>query len=96
MNCERVHQHLVSYLYGDLSAGSGYNAISRDREFGIAFLNEFSDRLLFGTDIANVPQETPIVGYLDELRDAGAISDEVYERVTWKNANRVLGLDLTD
>jgi uncharacterized protein len=80
-------------LWGDLSAGSGYNAISRDRSFGAAFLEEFNDRLLFGTDIANVPQETPIVRYLDDLRASRAISDETYERVTWKNARRVLALE---
>lgn len=28
-------------LYGDLSAGSGFNAISRDLEFGCAFLEQF-------------------------------------------------------
>jgi len=39
-------------LYGDLSARSGYNAISRDPEFGIEFMEEFQDRLCFGTDIA--------------------------------------------
>ena len=80
-------------LYGDLSAGSGYNAISRDREFGASFLEEFSDRLLFGTDIANLNQKTPIVGYLDELLANGSISKETYEMVTWKNAVRILRLE---
>ena len=28
-------------LLGDLSAGSGLNAIMRDRKFGISFLNDF-------------------------------------------------------
>ena len=81
-------------LHGDLSAGSGYNAISRDREFGAYFIEEFSDRLLFGTDIANLDQKTPIIGYLDELLAEGAISEDTYEKVTWKNAVRVLRLEL--
>ncbi|MCM8758718.1 MAG: amidohydrolase family protein, partial [Candidatus Omnitrophica bacterium] len=38
-------------LLGDLSAYSGFNAISRDPVYGIDFLNEFQDRLFFGTDI---------------------------------------------
>ena len=42
-------------LHGDLSAGSGHNALSRDPAFGVRFLNEFQDRLYFGTDIATTP-----------------------------------------
>ncbi|MFY0652255.1 MAG: amidohydrolase [Cyclobacteriaceae bacterium] len=37
-------------LYGDLSANSGLNAVTRDPKFGVKFLNDFSDKLLFGTD----------------------------------------------
>ena len=92
----RVPELMREYpnLHGDLSAGSGYNAISRDREFGARFLEEFQDRLYFGTDIANVPQELPLVGYLRELRDEGLISETVYEKVGWRNAARLLGLDV--
>ncbi len=79
-------------LHGDLSAGSGFNAISRDPEFGYAFLEEFQDRLCFGTDIANVPQELPIVAYFDRLRREEAISAEALEKITWRNAVRLLGV----
>jgi predicted TIM-barrel fold metal-dependent hydrolase len=37
-------------LYADLSANSALNALSRDRDFGRAFLIDFQDRLLFGRD----------------------------------------------
>jgi uncharacterized protein len=37
-------------LYGDLLANSGLNAVTRDPEVGLKFLNDFSDKLLFGTD----------------------------------------------
>jgi predicted TIM-barrel fold metal-dependent hydrolase len=37
-------------LYADLSANSAFNALSRDRDFGRAFLIEFQDRFLFGRD----------------------------------------------
>lgn len=37
-------------LWGDLSAGSGANALERDRAFGREFLIRRSNRLLFGTD----------------------------------------------
>ena len=81
-------------LHGDLSAGSGFNAISRDPEFGYQFLEEFQDRLYFGTDIANDPQELPIVPYFHELREKQLISPEAFERITWQNADRLLDLGL--
>lgn len=38
-------------LYGDLSAGGGANAVMRDPDFGIRFMERFKDRLMFGTDV---------------------------------------------
>jgi len=81
-------------LVGDLSAGSGFNAISRDPEFGCAFMEEFKERLCFGTDIANVPQGLPIVAYFAELKAKGLISAEAHENISWRNADRVLRLGL--
>jgi len=46
-------------LWGDLSAGSGANAFSRDRTFGQTFLIRHSDRLMFGTDYLKPGQEVP-------------------------------------
>ncbi len=37
-------------LYADLSAGSGYNALSRDEEFTAGFLQRHRKKLLFGSD----------------------------------------------
>ncbi len=37
-------------VYGDLSAGSGLNALLRDEEHAQAFLKRHQDRLLFGSD----------------------------------------------
>jgi len=81
-------------LLGDLSAGSGFGAISRDPEFGYRFMEEFQDRLFWGTDIANVPQDLPIVDYFKTLEADELISDEVCEKITWRNANRLLDLGL--
>ncbi len=81
-------------LHGDLSAGSGFNAISRDPEFGYAFMEEFHDRLYWATDIANDPQQTPIVEYFQKLKQEGLIPRDVYEDITWRNANRLLKLGL--
>lgn len=81
-------------LYGDLSGFSGFNAISRDPEFGYTFMEEFQDRLCWGTDIANVPQTLPIVAYFHKLASETLISHEAYEKITWQNANRLLDLEL--
>ncbi|MBN2562098.1 MAG: amidohydrolase family protein [Phycisphaerae bacterium] len=81
-------------LLGDLSAGSGYNAISRDPEFGYQFMEEFQDRLFWGTDIANDPQELPIVDYFKKLETENLISRAAHDKITWKNANRLLDLGL--
>jgi Predicted metal-dependent hydrolase of the TIM-barrel fold len=41
---------LYPNLYCDLSARSGYNALSRDHEYAVKFLLEFQDRIMFGRD----------------------------------------------
>lgn len=81
-------------LHGDLSAGSGFTAISRDPEFGYQFMEEFQDRLCWGTDIANVPQQLPIVDYFRKLQAEKLISPAAYAKITWQNANRLLKLGL--
>jgi len=83
-----------SNLYGDLSAGSGHNAITRDEEAGLAFLERFQDRLFFGTDICYPGQELMQCEWFPRAREEGKIAEEVYEKVTWRNLNRVLELRL--
>jgi predicted TIM-barrel fold metal-dependent hydrolase len=80
-------------LYADLSAGSGYNAISRDQEFGIVFLEEFQDRLMFGTDLDFPSQEIPQLKYIKQLRDDRRISKKTYDKIMHENARKVLRLD---
>lgn len=80
-------------LHGDLSAGSGFNAISRDPEFGYRFLEEFQDRLYFGTDIANAPQDLPIVEYFDTLRAQRILDTKILDKIEWRNAQTLLGID---
>jgi predicted TIM-barrel fold metal-dependent hydrolase len=82
-------------LYGDISAGSGHNALTRDPEYGIAFLNEFQDRLLFGTDesFGRPELRMPHQAFLGGLLEEGKISQEVYDKITHRNALRVLGME---
>jgi len=90
----RTVQLLKQYpnLYADLSAGSGFNAISRDPEFGYWFFEECQDKLLFGTDICHVNQQVDIVPYINTARAEGHISETAYAKITQKNAERVLGV----
>lgn len=75
-------------LHGDLSAGSGFNAISRDPEFGYKFLEEFQDRLHYGTDHAKVP----FVEYFKNLKAKHLISDAAYEKITYTNSSKLLNV----
>ncbi|MCD4824411.1 MAG: amidohydrolase family protein, partial [Phycisphaerae bacterium] len=61
-------------LYGDLSAGSGCNALARDEEYAVKFLNEFQDRLFFGTDICAPDTPAPLVDLLIKFRDEKKIT----------------------
>ncbi len=79
-------------LYGDLSAGSGCNALARDPKYAVKFLNEFQDRLLFGTDICAPDTPTPLVDFLLDLRKKKKISKKVFEKIARKNAAKLLGL----
>lgn len=79
-------------LYGDLSANSGYNALARDEGYAARFLDEFQDRLLFGTDICAPDTPTPLVDLLARMRDAAQISETVFHKVTRENAVQLLGL----
>jgi predicted TIM-barrel fold metal-dependent hydrolase len=79
-------------LYGDLSAGSGYNALSRDPEHAVVFLEEFQDRLLFGTDICAPDGGTPLVDFLLGLRDESGLSRAAFRKIARENAVRLLGL----
>ena len=79
-------------LYADLSAGSGYNALTRDPKAGIRFIKEFQDRLMFGTDVcfANFQSPTPIQVYLDKLVFEGTIDRAVYDKIAYINGLGVL------
>ncbi len=75
-------------LYCDISANSGSNAlINHDK--GISFINEFQDRILFGTDIYAKGQYFPIKDYLEELLKDGKISQEIYDKIFSKNFEKL-------
>jgi len=75
-------------LYGDLSAGSGNNAITRDMEWGREFLIRRADRLLFGTDYLGVGQDVPQLNSLEKFN----LPDDVTRKIYRANAEKVLNL----
>jgi uncharacterized protein len=73
-------------LYGDLSARSGYTALTRDPAFGLDFLERRQDQLLFGTDVLAPEQALPIVEFLRTC----AISENARQKICSQNALRLL------
>ena len=92
----RIPQLMRKYpnLYGDLSAGSGNNALARDLDYAGKFLTEFQDRIMYGVDIC-APKG--YVSTLDQtmktLLRTGRISTTVYKKVARENQIRILGLE---
>ena len=81
-------------LYGDLSANSGANAIMRDPDFGARFIEEFSDRLMYGCDICanNNTHQYRFNDYLNKMLEDKMISEENYKKIVRENAIRVFNL----
>lgn len=79
-------------LYVDLSAHSGLSAISRDLDYTAGFFEEFSDRILYGTDICFADQYAGQSDFMNKMLDDGRISEEIYDKITRKNALRLLKL----
>lgn len=75
-------------LYGDLSAFSAFNAISRDPEFGREFLIRRADRMLFGTDYLTPDQEVPQLDFYRRLD----LPADVQQKIFRDNVRRVLKL----
>lgn len=79
-------------LYGDLSANSGGRAIMRDPYFGLQFLETYADRLFFATDMLTSDMVYPLGDWLDEQVANGKLSQETYDKICYKNAQRIFGL----
>jgi predicted TIM-barrel fold metal-dependent hydrolase len=82
-------------LYCDCSAGSGLNALSRDRDYGARFMEEFSDRALYGLDICspNNTHQYRHEKFLEEMLDGGYLSEENYYKYVRGNAVKLLKLE---
>jgi len=79
-------------LHGDLSDCTAYNAIARDPEYGPRFLTEFQDRLYFGTDMTAPDMIVELDQLLLSWRQTGKISEEVFRKIAYDNAAKLLDL----
>jgi predicted TIM-barrel fold metal-dependent hydrolase len=70
-------------LYADLSAGSGFNALTRSPDVGRQYLIDHADKLLFGRD----GFESRLMDHLRTL----ALPESAMEKITHRNALRLVG-----
>lgn len=91
-------------LYGDLSANSGNNALSRDPEFTPGFLERHQDKLIFGSDCAcsdgkgggtsqgNNPTASRMAGKCVARETLSLLkrtaSPAVFRKLVWENAHK--------
>ena len=84
-------------LWADTSAGSGNNALTRDPSFGLEFLDEFQDRIMFGTDScirSDVNSIWCTVAFIRQVEERNALSKPALNKIKWQNAVRLLKLDV--
>jgi len=83
-------------LHADLSAGSSLNALTRDEPFGLRFLDEFQDKLLFGTDLCHsrhLDRRPGIIDVLESAAASGDVSPGALAKICRTNAIGLLNLD---
>ena len=76
-------------IYGELSAGSGANSISRDLEFGREFLIRRQDRVMFGTDFLSPGQAVPQFELFEKQLE---LPEDVQAKIFRDNARQLLKL----
>lgn len=95
-------------LFGDLSANSGNNALSRDPDFTPDFLKRHQDKLIFGSDCAcsdgngsgvsqqNNPNAKRLAGKCVARETLGLLkrstTPDIFRKLVWANANRLYKL----
>ena len=81
-------------MFGDLSAGSGLNALTRDEDFTRDFLTRHQDKLLFGSDCSDHDgggpkcQGAQTIATIRRL----AANKEIERKLLYGNAKRMLRL----
>jgi len=80
-------------MYGDLSAGSGLNAFTRDEEFTKDFFKRHQNKLLFGSDCADaVGAGKACIGAQTIGTIRRLVSKEIERKLLYKNAKKLFKL----
>ncbi len=81
-------------LYCDLSAKSGYSALTRCPEHSLPWLERYSDRVFFGCDYTRLDNAHPfaLCDFLEEALSSMSLSSEAYFRICRDNAVKVFRL----
>jgi len=95
-------------MYADMSANSGNNGLSRDKEFSRDFIVRHRSKLIFGSDCTcsdgkgggisqgNNPEASRLAGKCVARETLGLLkgltSPEVFRQITWENGLRVFHL----
>ena len=69
-------------MYADLSATSGFNALTRDEESGRQYLIDYTDKLLFARD----EFDSRLMEHLKKLE----LPRDVFDKVAYQNAEKLL------
>lgn len=93
-------------LFGDLSANSGNNGLSRDPQFTPDFLRRHQDKLIFGSDCScadghgggvsqsNNPAASRMAGKCVARETLGLLkrstTPQVFQKLVWSNAHKLL------
>ena len=93
-------------LFGDMSANSGNNGMSRDPEFTAGFLERHQDKLLFGSDCScsdghgggvsqsNNPAAARLAGKCVARETLTVLkrstSPQIFRKIAWDNAHKLL------
>jgi len=83
-------------LFGDLSAYSGFNGLTRDPAFTPAFLERHQDKLIFGSDCPCTDGRGAGARGCQARQTLGVLkanaADGVFRKMVWTNAHRVYRL----
>jgi predicted TIM-barrel fold metal-dependent hydrolase len=89
-------RYLADYpnMYGDLSAGSGQNALTRDEAFAREFLTRHQDKLLYGSDCSDHDGGGPkcIGAQTIALIRRLAATPQIERKLLYENARRLYRL----
>lgn len=79
-------------MFGDLSAGSGLNAVTRDPEHAAAFFDRHQDKLCYGSDCSDTPGNGPKCSGSQMLQQIRALIPEAKTRtkILSENIQRIV------